>query len=258
MGLYKLWRLLTDKSLLQGNFNSYYCRDKGTMNITELKIGAELRVSTLIDNMPVTLKTSTISVMDGAMLVGPMKYHGVPIPAATNATAEAVDPETNEKHSFTLESVVPFVNWNDTYYLLRGSEIITTIENQRKAERYVINVLGKAIINHNTTVSAIIYDISIRGLSLLLGKNATAKTGEPIKLFFKPNSYARPFEVNLTVVRNFRIGTYDAVGCKMRGIDSALLSYIMDIKKQKEEIRKAQSESKVLVRDESEGSAKLQ
>ena len=47
----------------------------------------------------------------------------------------------------------------------------------------------------------------------------------------------------IIVVRNFKIGTYDAVGCKMRGIDSSLLSYIMEVKKEKEAIKKAQSDN---------------
>ncbi len=221
------------------------------MNIADIIAGTELTVSTLIDNMPVRLKTKAISVMDGALLVEPMKYHGVPIPAATQATADAVIQPVGEKHSFNLESVVPYENWNDTYYLLRGTEIITEIENQRKAERYVINVLGKAVINHNTTVSAIIYDISIRGLSLLLGKSASANVGDMVRLTFKPEGYSKAFELTLYVVRNFKIGTYEAVGCKMRGIESSLMSYIINVKRQKEEIRKAQSQSRVLVRDES-------
>ncbi len=221
------------------------------MNITELIAGTELTVSVLIDNMPVTLKTKAISVMDGALLVGPLKYHGVPIPAATQATADAIILPVGEKHSFNVESLVPYENWNDTYYLLKGTEIITEVENQRKAERYVINVLGKAVINHNTTVSAIIYDISIRGLSLLLGKSATAKPGDIVRLTFKPAGYSKPFEITLTVIRNFKIGTYDAVGCKMRGIEASLMSYIINVKKQKDEVKKAQSQSRILIHDES-------
>ncbi len=221
------------------------------MNITELIAGTELTVSVLIDNMPVNLKTKAISVMDGALLVGPLKYHGVPIPAATQATADAIIQPVGEKHSFNVESVVPYENWNDTYYLLKGTEIITEVENQRKAERYVINVLGKAVINHNTTVSAIIYDISIRGLSLLLGKSATAKPGDIVRLTFKPAGYSKPFEITLTVIRNFKIGTYDAVGCKMRGIEASLMSYIINVKKQKDEVKKAQSQSRILIHDES-------
>ncbi len=228
------------------------------MNITDLVAGTNLTVSTLIDNMPVTLKATAISVINDSLLVSPLKYHGVPIPASTHATAEAITMPLNQKHQFTLDSVLPYANWNDIYYLLRGTEIITAIENQRKAERYVVNVLGKAILQHNTTVSAIVYDISVRGLSLLLGKNATASVGEMIKLFFKPQGYSRTFELNLIVVRNFKLGTYDAVGCKIRGIDSALMSYIMDVKKQKEELRKSQSQSNVTVKDESENSKKLQ
>ncbi len=221
------------------------------MNITELIAGTEITVSILIDNMPVQIKTKAISVMDGALLVGPLKYHGIPIPAATQATADAIIQPVGEKHSFHIESVVPYENWNDTYYLLKGTEIITEIENQRKAERYVINVLGKAVINHNTTVSAIIYDISIRGLSLLLGKNATAKPGDIVRLTFKPAGCSKAFEITLTVIRNFKIGTYDAVGCKMRGIDSSLMSYIISVKKQKDEVKKAKSQSRILIHDES-------
>ena len=222
------------------------------MNIVDLVSGTNITISTLIDNMPVTLKTKAISVIDGALLVAPLKYHGVPIPAATHATASAIVMPANQAHYFNLDSILPYENWNDTYYLLRGSEIITEVENQRKAERFVINVLGKAVINHNTTVSAIVYDISIRGLSLLLGKMATANVGDMIRLTFKPEGYSKPFEMTLTVVRNFKIGTYDAVGCKMRGIDSSLMSYIISVKKQKEEIQKAASASRIMIRDESQ------
>lgn len=221
------------------------------MNITELAQGTKLTVSTLIDNMPVNIKTNAISVMEDALLVGPLKYHGRPIPAVTQATAVAVLPPRNVTVSFHLHSVIPYENWNDTYYLLKGSEIITEVDNQRKAERYVLNALGKAVINHVNTTSAIIYDISIRGMSLLLGRNASAGAGDIIRLTFKPAGYTKAFEITLNVVRNFKIGTYDAVGCKMRGIDSHLMTYILTIKKQKEEIRRVQSQSRVLVHDES-------
>ena len=149
------------------------------MNITTLAQGTELTVSTLIDNMPVNIKTHAISVMGDALLVEPIKYHGQPIPAVTQATAEVILP-AGLKLNFHLDSVVPFENWNDTYYLLKGTEAISEADNQRKAERYVINALSKAVINHRTTTSAIIYDISIRGLSLLLGKTATSKPGDII------------------------------------------------------------------------------
>ncbi|WP_026525816.1 PilZ domain-containing protein [Butyrivibrio sp. MB2005] len=221
------------------------------MNITEVVAGTPLTVHVLVDNMPVAIKTKAISVIDGALLVEPLKYHGVPIPASTQATAEATLMPMGDHHSFSLESVVPYENWSDIYYLLKGHEIVTELENQRKAERYVINLLGKAVINHNTTVSAIIYDISIKGLSLLLGKMATAKPGDIIRLTFRPPGYNKDFEITLTVIRNFKVGTYDAVGCKMRGIDSGLMGYIIDVKRKKDETKRAESQSRVLIHDES-------
>ena len=218
------------------------------MNIINLAQGTELIVSTLIDNMPVNIKTHAIAVMNDELLVGPLKYHGQPIPAATQAAAEAIMQNGHKLH-FRLDSVVPFENWNDTYYLIKGTETITDADNQRKAERYVINALSKAVINHVTTTSAIIYDISIRGLSLLLGKTATANVGDTIRLTFKPTGYSKAFEMNLTVVRLFKIGSYDAVGCKMRGIDSKLMSYIISVKNEKDAIKKAQSQSRIIIHD---------
>ncbi|WP_026494857.1 PilZ domain-containing protein [Butyrivibrio sp. WCD3002] len=219
------------------------------MNITEVIPGTELTVHVLIDDMPVELKTKAISVIDGSLLVEPLKYHHAPIPALTQATADVIIMPSGEHHSFSLESVIPYENWSDTYYLLKGYEIITELEEQRKAERYVINLLGKAVINYNTTVSAIIYDISIKGLSLLLGKKATAKPGDFIRLTFRQPGSNQDFEINLNVVRNFKVGTYDAVGCKMRGIDSKLMGYIISVKRKKEEARKSASKSKVLISD---------
>lgn len=220
------------------------------MNINELLPGTELSVCTLIDNMPVTIKTKAISVLNGALVVGPLKYHGVPIPAATQATADAWLLRENRACSFNIESIIPYENWNDTFYLLKGTEAVGESENMRKAERYVVNILAKAVINHNHTASAIISDISIKGLSLLLGKGATADIGDVIRLTFKPAGYVRAFEINLTVMRHFKLGTYDAVGCKMRGIDSELMGYIMEIKRQKDDTKKQQSMSRVLINDE--------
>jgi len=220
------------------------------MNITELTPGTDITISTLIDNMPVSLKSKIISVMDGAALVSPLKYHGIPIPASTHGTASVVM-YGNIKKDFNLESVVPFENWNDTYYLIKGSEVINQADNNRKAERYVVNILGKAVINHNHTTSAIVYDMSIKGISLLLGKGAVANKGDHIQLTFKPEGYLKSIDLSLCVARLFKIGTFDAVGCKIQSIDSTMMGYIIDLKEQKEEQRKIRSSSNVIVHDES-------
>lgn len=220
------------------------------MNITELAPGTQITVSVLIDNMHVNLKTTAIYVFEDALLVSPLKYRGTPIPASTHGTATALLPN-NQSTSFFLNSIVPYENWNDVYYLVKGSEIITEVSNKRKAERYVTNTLGKLTLAHNNTMSAIIYDISIKGVSLLLGKTTAIKNGDSFTLSFKPEGFARTIEVPLVVVRCFNMGTYSAVGCKMRGIDSQLMSYIISLKKRKEEYRKIQSQSKIIVDDKS-------
>ena len=220
------------------------------MNINELTPGTDITICILIDNMPVNLKAKAISAMNGALLVSPLKYHGVPIPASTCATAE-ITLYGDIKKAFNIESVVPFENWNDTYYLLKGHEVINQTNNNRKAERYVVNILGKAVINHKVSSSAIIYDISIKGVSLLLGKGVSANLGDTIKLTFKPEGHVRTIELPLTVKRQFQIGTFDAVGCKIMDIDSDMMNYVIDVKKEKDEIKKAKSNSKVIVHDES-------
>ncbi|WP_026527825.1 PilZ domain-containing protein [Butyrivibrio sp. VCD2006] len=220
------------------------------MNIISLAPGTKLSVSVLINNTPVVIKTRAITVLNGSLLVEPLKYMGRPIPAATQAAA-MVSFANGEKKCFVLESLIPYTSWNDTYYLLKGTELITDEKNQRKAERFVINSLCKAVINRVTPTSAIIYDISVRGLSLILGKSATAKVGDNMTLAFKPAGQARTFEVNLTVVRNFKVGSYEAVGCKMLGIDSHFMNYILSVKKQKEEHRKAKAMPRVTVNNDS-------
>lgn len=224
------------------------------MNITELAPGTQITVSILIDDMQVNIKTSAIYVFEDALLVSPLKYHGAPIPAFTQGSATALLPN-NYSTSFYLSSIVPYENWNDVYYLIKGSEIITEFSNKRKAERYVTNSLGKLTLAHNHTMSAIIYDVSIKGVSLLLGKTTSIKIGDQFTLTFKPEGFTKTIEVPLVVVRSFKVGTYSAVGCKMRGIDPQLMSYIISLKKQKEEYRKIQSQSKAIVDDRSAASA---
>ena len=79
----------------------------------------------------------------------------------------------------------------DRIQLNKTKEIILSDRN-RKAERYMVQVMGQAVVNHRKTINVIVNDISVRGISLLIGKDQSINMGDEINLsFFKAGTMKR-------------------------------------------------------------------
>ena len=92
----------------------------------------------------------------------------------------------------------------------------------------MVQVMGQAVVNHRKTINVIVNDISVRGISLLIGKDQNIKMGDVINLsFFKAGSMKR-IQTKCTVVRLFKVGIYNAAGCVISDVDSDLTLFVAE------------------------------
>ena len=219
------------------------------MNIEEIAPGTPLTVNLLVNSLPVSIKTKAVMPFEGGLLVEPLVYQGQSIEAESVGSLDPFTGPDGASHLFRIDNLIPVHNWGKTFHKLYGAEIVNASNNKRKAERYVINMLGKAVINHTISTNVIVYDISMRGISLMLGKiPIKVKAGDQIALTFRKDDRAKPFNVNCRVMREFMVGTYSTVGCQMNGISPELLAFIIEKRNEKEAAKVEQSKSRVTVR----------
>ena len=94
---------------------------------------------------------------------------------------EYIEPATGLKHIFESDSIAR-TDFNGTdFHVIRGKEIILS-DRKRKAERYMVQIMGQAVVNHRKTINVIVNDISVRGISLLIGKDQSISMGDEINL----------------------------------------------------------------------------
>ena len=219
------------------------------MKIEEIAPGTQLTVNVLIGTSTVSIKTKAVMAFEGGLLVEPLEYQGHCIESESVGNLDPFQDAEGKTRIFRIDNLIPVHNWGKTFHKLYGAEIIHAENNKRKAERYVINMLGKAVINHTITTNVIVYDISMRGISLMLGRiPIRIKPGDQIAVTFRKENASKPFNVNCRVMREFMVGTYNTVGCQMNGVSPDLLTFILEKRSAKETAKAEQSKSKVTIR----------
>jgi len=91
-------------------------------------------------------------------------------------------------------------------------------------------VMGQAQVNHRKTINVIVNDISMRGVSLLIGKDQSIKMGDEINLSFFKAGCMKRISTKCKVVRLFKVGNYNAAGCVINGVDSDITLYVAEKK----------------------------
>ena len=230
----------------------YVCFDCwGTiMNISEITPGTELVVKFMIDSAPVAFRTKALSPFkSNGLLVAPLIHNGEPLPDWSDGSIDPFTDANGVRHQFRVDSALAVDRYDRVMHVLYGSELVLHDANRRKSERYVINLLGKADLGKGQVFNVIIYDISMRGISLMLGKCPyKPKRGDVINVSFKKDAASKTFNVACKVTREFMVGTYPTVGCLLMGISPDLLTFILKTRASKETPAAAQSASRVSVR----------
>ena len=156
------------------------------------------------------------------------RTNGSLIDICSNAHFEYTETVKGAKHVFQADTISRVDFAGTDFHVITGKEIIIG-ERQRKAERYSAQVMCNAEINKSINISAVMHDISLRGFSLMVGKNTGFNVGDKIKLDFT-NKINQKLEITGVIVRNFSIGGYNAIGCEIENINPRALGFIMEKK----------------------------
>ena len=201
------------------------------MRIVEIPQTAEITIKMVHNNSEFSVRTRVLTAYGEGILVTPISCEGQTIDYCSRAMIEYIEPATGLKHIFESDSIAR-TDFNGTdFHVIRGKEIILS-DRKRKAERYMVQIMGQAVVNHRKTINVIVNDISVRGISLLIGKDQSKSMGDEINLsFFKAGSMKR-ISTKCKVVRLFKVGVYNAAGCAINNVDSDITLYVAEKKRE--------------------------
>lgn len=197
------------------------------MRIVEIPQMAEITVKMVHNNSEFSVRTRVLTAYGEGILVTPISCGGQTVEYCSRALIEYMEPATGLKHIFESDSISR-TDFNSTsFHVITGKEIILSDRN-RKAERYMVQVMGQAVVNHRKTINVIVNDISVRGVSLLIGKDQSVKMGDEINLSFFKAGCMKRISTKCKVVRLFKVGSYNAAGCVINGVDSDITLYVAE------------------------------
>ena len=199
------------------------------MRIAEIPQMSEITVKMVHNNKELSVKTRVLTAYGEGILVTPIFCEDQVLEYCSKARIEYKNPSTGLVHTFESDSIAR-TDFNGTdFHVISGKEIFLS-DRKRKAERYMVQVMGQAVVNKRKTINVIINDISMRGLSLLIGKDQIINMGDEIDVSFFKTGVMKRLTVKCKVVRLFKVGEFNAAGCVMSGIDSELTLYVAEKK----------------------------
>ncbi len=201
------------------------------MKIYNIPYGTKITINMVHNKTSYTVEATVLTRYGDGILTTPIICGGELVDICNSANFEFTEQITGAKHLFQLDNISRVDFAGTDFHVATGREIVVA-ENQRKAERYKVQIMGNAIINKTEALSVVIHDISMRGFSLLVGKNSNCKVGDKVKVDFFKDSKSLKLTLNGVIVRRFSIGGYEAVGCEIENITTGVLGFVMDKKKE--------------------------
>ena len=139
------------------------------MKITNIPQATEITIQMVHNGAMFSTKATVLTSYGDGILVTPITFAGKLVESCSGGTLEYTKSGTGVTRRFQIESVLKTDFSGSVFHVIRGREIVED-DNKRKAERYMVQRLGTAIINGKIRANVIVNDISMRGISLLLGK----------------------------------------------------------------------------------------
>lgn len=203
------------------------------MKIYDIPQAIQITINMVYKNANYKAEATVLTRYGDGVLVTAVKCANEIVDVCTNAVFEFTEHYTGIKHMFKVDTLARVDFAGSDFTVINGKEIIPE-NNARRAERYTLQLTGSAVINRSNPISVIIQDISMRGFSILIGKSSSVKKGDRVKVDFFRSASDRKLTLMGTVVREFNIGEYRAVGCEMKGVSPRVLGFIMDKKAEHE------------------------
>ena len=199
------------------------------MKIYDIPQATKITISMVHNNQNRTVEATVLTRYGDGLLITPVYCDGRLLDIISNANFEFEESITGDKHMFQADTISRVDFAGTDFHVVTGREIVIA-DNQRRAERYPVQIIGNAVINHSANISVVIHDISMRGISLIVGKNSGFKIGDEVKVEFAKDANSAKMTIRGVIVREFTIGTYNAIGCEIENIGPRALSFIMDKK----------------------------
>lgn len=199
------------------------------MKIYDIPQATKITINMVHNNQNRTVEATVLTRYGDGILITPVFVDGQLIDISSNANFEYTETYTEIKHMFQADTISRVDFAGTDFHVVTGKEIIIS-DNQRRAERYKVQLMCNAVINRTRTISVILHDISLRGFSLMVGKNTGFKPGDRVKVEFCKDELSPKIVLTGIIVREFSVGGYNAVGCEIHNINSRVLAYIMEKK----------------------------
>ncbi|MCR4833384.1 MAG: PilZ domain-containing protein [Butyrivibrio sp.] len=175
-------------------------------------------------------KTKAITAFEGGMLVEPLMFAGVPlnhIDKAEVRVESSIDGSVKYLHADSIDAIR---NWGGVYHVIKGSEVQNDA-SMRKSERVKVEKIGKVYINCSSLYSSVIVqDISMQGISFMMGPKVKCNVGDRVRIVFEPKDDKKKIEVIAKVVRLFDVSSLKGAGCKITEMNPALIDYLLELK----------------------------
>jgi hypothetical protein len=202
------------------------------MKIYDIPQATKITINMVHKDKSYNVEATVLTRYGDGILITPIHCGEEKIDFCSNANFEYTENYSGIKHTFHADTISRVDFAGSDFHVITGREIIIS-DNQRKAERFTIEIMGGALTENNVPMSIVVHDISMRGFSLLVGKNSSLKVGERVRVSFHRKDKAGRITMNGVVVRKFKTGGYDAVGCELEATSPLLLGFIMDKKSEK-------------------------
>lgn len=199
------------------------------MKIYDIPQATKITINLVHNNQSKTVEATVLTRYGDGILITPISVNGDLIDISSNANFEYQESFTEVKHMFQADTISRVDFAGTDFHVVTGKEIVIG-EHQRKAERYSVQIMSNAVINKTRTISVVLHDISLRGFSLMVGKNTGFKPGDKVKIEFNKDPLSPKLVLNGVIVRSFSIGGYNAVGCEIENINPRVLGFIMEKK----------------------------
>ena len=204
------------------------------MKVSEIANGSEVKIYAAISGHSVVIMTEAIFGVNVGLLVRPMEYFGKYIQFLEPSNVQIRNKRDGRVYKFMSTAISPVKTRYGNFHLIRCSSKLEP-ENSRRAERFYIEKLGLISVNGNNMQlrNCLVHDISMRGISLVVDDETECVPGDKIDVMFRYGATLHNYELSTVVVRNFKLGKKNAVGCSISNLNIDLIGLLSSKKNEK-------------------------
>lgn len=198
------------------------------MDITDFSTGTEITIYIPILDKMIPAVCKVVGPRGDGIMVTQPKYKGVPLNEMHDFSFSIHDKDNN-KYNFVCSLIQPISQLGNMFYYMEGLKGIDT-KNYRKAARYPVGIKGSAYVGKEADVQVVIYDISMRGISFVMEREAVFRIGDEVTITFQEKERSRHLVVPATVVRKFSLDEFEAYGCRMHDMGTDVMAFVKKVK----------------------------